>query len=130
MLLKLNETSMNTTKLSEMDQIRFQELKNLNPQMSDQAIGTRMAIQEGIAEVIDANPSITKLDQFTEELWNTLQHAILRWVSNNLPDILEAVKNAVIVVWDKITDWFANGGLTETLERFWAWLTDVILDSY
>jgi len=121
---------MNTTKLSEMDQIRFQELKNLNPQMSDQAIGTRMAIQEGIAEVIDANPSITKLDQFTEELWNTLQHAILRWVSNNLPDILEAVKNAVIVVWDKITDWFANGGLTETLERFWAWLTDVILDSY
>lgn len=121
---------MNTTNLSEMDQIRFQKLKELNPQTSDQVIGTRMAISEGIAEILDANPSLETLDQFTEELWNALQNAIIRWVSRNLPDILVAVKNAVIVVWDKITDWFANGGLTETLERFWAWLTDVILDSY
>lgn len=103
-----------------MDTKRFNELRSMYPEWSDEKIWTTISIERSSTEAIEAGGTNVSV---TPEFVRTIVNAAGEWLKRELPNIYNKVADFFIVILDEIKRWVKEN-LPDLLEQLWIYITN------
>lgn len=101
-----------------MDTTRFNELRSMYPDWSEEKIWTTISIEQQSANIIDDNPG----SEATPEFLRIMLKKAGEWLEAELPHIYERVADFFISILDELARWIREN-LPDLLERMWRFVT-------